>query len=1039
MADNITVDELSIEIEADASKAARQIDKLADSLSRLESASASISVLQRLSRACEELSAALSGPGFANLAKLRNLKIGVKEGEVAALRDASSALGQLSTSPEKAAALASAMAAFDGIKVSKTLSTNLDGLVDAVNRIPQDTGNIVSTALALKNLDGVKVTKAAVENIGRLPEQLAKFEAVDMDAVAPKIKAVASALSPMLTQVRSAGPALSSLNSVLRQTGYQSSALRAEIDGTTVAVRRQRQEVGMGGRAWGAFSGTIGSIRAKTVGMVAGFAALRNGFMRVIEPTNQYVEDMNLFAASMGAATQEATEFAQKCQDLMGIDMGQFARNQGIFQTLITGMGETSEKANVMSRNLTQLGYDIASFYNINTEEAMLKIQSGIAGELEPLRRLGWDLSDARMNLELTKMGIDATTQEMTQAEKVALRYYLIMHQVTITHGDMARTIASPANQLRVLQAQVTLAARAIGNLLIPALNMILPYAIAAVKAIRFLAIELASLFGIDATFEVDYSTLDTSGIASGSDAMDGLGDSAEGAKEKVEELKNTVMGFDELNKMQAATSGGGAGGGKGDDAGGVGLDLPVDGYDFFAGLTDDISERTDKMARDAIAAMQKMLPWIGMIGSAIAGWKIGKLLSDLGLMPRKLKNIAGLAMAAGGAFKYGHDFCDAWINGLDWSKLSNLLLDTAILAGGLALAFGPVAGAVGAALGITGIGVLGLKGFFEEGATSSNVFATALMNPFFAVMEVIPGVSEAFQIFGSRMMAFWSELGSGILNGFQTGDWSGVPDAFWNLFDGLAQDYTAWGEDCSAWWRETLGNWEASVNEWGNGVSRYWSDVFNGMGRGVAEWAFGVVDEWENLKHAAQWCGEQVGKFMSDPVGGIKKAWSGICTWFDSNIVAPLAAAFWAIPDGIRSAINSVIGMINGVKISIPEPVASAIGLSSIGFNIPYLAQGGQIDAGQLFVARESGPELVGTMGGRTTVANNGQIIDGIRQGVIEAMTVAHAAFGGDGGSGSTGPITVNVQVDGQTVGTVAFRNIDDMQRRGALPAWQF
>ena len=63
--------------------------------------------------------------------------------------------------------------------------------------------------------------------------------------------------------------------------------------------------------------------------------------------------------------------------------------------TLITGMGETAERANVMSRQLTQLGYDIASFYNIDVADAMAKIQSGIAGELEPLRRIGWDLSDA--------------------------------------------------------------------------------------------------------------------------------------------------------------------------------------------------------------------------------------------------------------------------------------------------------------------------------------------------------------------------------------------------------------------------------------------------------------------------------------------------------------------------------------------------------------------------------------------------------------------------------------------------------------------
>lgn len=1022
MADDITVDELSIEIATDASKAVRQLDKLANSLSKLESASASISTLNRLDSACGKLAETMASPGFSEIAKLRNLKIGVREGDASAITAVSAAIGGIdATGASKASALAAAMDALGGMKVSKTLGANLGSLADALLRMPQDTGNVVSASLALKNLDGMRISKASVDNIGRIPEQLAKFGEADVDAVAPKVKAVASALSPMLAQVRSAGPALSSLNSVLRQTGYQSSELRAGIDGTTVAVRRQRQEVGLGSRAWSSFSGTIGSIRTRTVGMIAGFAALKNGFMRLIEPTNQYVEDMNLFAASMGDATAEAAEFAQKCQDLMGIDMAQFARNQGIFQTLITGMGETSEHANVMSRNLTQLGYDIASFYNIDVEDAMLKIQSGVAGELEPLRRLGWDLSDARMNLELTKLGIEANTQQMTQAEKVALRYYLIMNQVTITHGDMARTIASPANQLRVLQAQVTLAARSIGNLLIPALNLILPYAIAAVKAVSLLAQALADLFGIDATFEVDYSSLDTSGIATGSDALGDLGNSADDANEKVKELKNTVMGFDELNKMQASESGGSGSAAGGAGGAGVGLDIPLDGYDFFEGLTDDISERTDKMARDAIEAIKSMLPWIGMVASALAGWKIGSFLQDLWLLGKRLRPIAGLAIAAAGAFKLGYDTADTWENGINWERLGNLIFDTTLLAIGLGLAFGPVGAAIGAAIGFATIGFLGLTDFFKNSANEANVCATALSTPFFAVLEVIPGVSDAFRVFGSSMMTFWEELGAGILNGIETGDWSGVPAAFSNLWDNLY----------------------GGLTDWGAGVGEYWYGMFPELGDAVAEWAANVIGYWDRMGHAAQWVGEQIREFLSDPVGHLKAAWSGLTGWFDAKVIQPTRWMANSFLGTIESGINWPIRALNQVKIDLPDWARELTGWQSIGFSIPEVriprfANGGQIDSGQLFVARESGPELVGTMGGRTTVANNDQIVDGIRQGVLDALTVAHAAFGSEDRGGGSGPITVNVQIDGKTVGTVAFKSIDDMQRRGALPAWQ-
>lgn len=158
-----------------------------------------------------------------------------------------------------------------------------------------------------------------------------------------------------------------------------------------------------------------------------------------------------------------------------------------------------------MSKNLTQLGYDLSSFFNISVEDAMQKLQSGISGELEPLRRLGYDLSQARLEATALSLGIDKSVQSMTQAEKAELRYYAIMTQVTTAQGDLSRTLEAPANQLRVLSAQFNMAARAIGNIFIPALNTILPYAIAVVQVIREIANAIASLFGFEMT-EVDYS-----------------------------------------------------------------------------------------------------------------------------------------------------------------------------------------------------------------------------------------------------------------------------------------------------------------------------------------------------------------------------------------------------------------------------------------------------------------------------------------------------------------------------------------------------
>lgn len=101
--------------------------------------------------------------------------------------------------------------------------------------------------------------------------------------------------------------------------------------------------------------------------------------------SNEYIEDINLFTVAMGDAADESFNFAQKVNNLMSIDISEWVRNQGVFKSIASGFGVVTEKANLMSKNLTQIAYDISSFYNIDIDKAMTKVQSGISGELEPL------------------------------------------------------------------------------------------------------------------------------------------------------------------------------------------------------------------------------------------------------------------------------------------------------------------------------------------------------------------------------------------------------------------------------------------------------------------------------------------------------------------------------------------------------------------------------------------------------------------------------------------------------------------------------
>ena len=313
-----------------------------------------------------------------------------------------------------------------------------------------------------------------------------------------------------------------------------------------------------------------------------------------IGESTQYVEDLNLFTVSMGEFVDEAKSYADTVSELMGIDPAEWMRNQGIFMTLATGFGVASDRANIMSKNLTQLGYDLSSFFNLDTEEAFQKLESGLAGELEPLRRLGYDLSVARLQQEAYALGIEKKVTAMTQAEKAELRYYTIMTQVTKSHGDMARTLEAPANQLRIFKAQVTQVARSLGNVFIPALNAVLPYAIAFVKAIRMIADAMSNFFGF-ALPEIDYSSLDS--LVGGTDDLtDGLED----ASKKAKKLKQNLLGIDELNIISPETSDGSDTSVSG---GGLGFELPT--YDF---LGDAISSRVDAV----FGGMKKWLEDIG-------------------------------------------------------------------------------------------------------------------------------------------------------------------------------------------------------------------------------------------------------------------------------------------------------------------------------------------------------------------------------------------------------------------------------------------
>jgi phage-related protein len=445
-----------------------------------------------------------------------------------------------------------------------------------------------------------------------------------------------------------------------------------------------------------------------------------NVLKKFITESSNYVENVNLFTVSMGEYATEAQRYAETVGEAMGIDPGEWMRNQGVFMTLATGFGVASDRAATMSKNLTQLGYDISSFYNLNMEEAMKKLQSGLAGELEPLRRIGYDLSQAKLAATALSLGIEKTVSSMTQAEKAELRYYAIMTQVTTSHGDMARTLNAPANQLRIFKSQLTMAAREIGNVFIPMLNNILPTAIAVVKVIRILSSHIASLLGFEMP-EIDYS---------GVDSMGGLNEELEEGAENAKKLKNYMMGFDELNVIDPTS-------GVDDEDLSSSFDFELPEYDFMEGLIDSkvnaivekmkewlgITGEIDSWADLLETRFGNILELVKSIGTLIITWKVASWINSLSTGIGKLKGdiqksgltkilvgitiaVTGFELEKAGAYELG-------LNGLDLDSLLKTAIGSALGIAGSLLVFGT--GPLGWTVGI-GLALVALISGFEMG-----------------------------------------------------------------------------------------------------------------------------------------------------------------------------------------------------------------------------------------------------------------------------------------------------------------------------------
>lgn len=359
------------------------------------------------------------------------------------------------------------------------------------------------------------------------------------------------------------------------------------------------------------------------------FQSAANVMASWFNESNDYIETLNLFNVTMGDAADQASDFAEKVQDLMGIDIAEWMEYQGKFKQLSSGFGVASESANIMSQNLTQLSYDMASFFNTDVETAFDKLSSAMAGQVKGLREFGIDVTVASLQEYALSKGIEKTVRSMSQGEKALLRYNYIMEKSINMQGDMARTIITPANALRILDAQLTQLKRALGNIVSALVVNVIPYVQAFVQLITEAAQKLALFFGFKIQ-EIDYSGLGSGFVDETEDAEESL----EGASDTLKKIKKQLMGFDEINLLSnpdADSAAGGAGGG-----GGV-LDVEPLEYDFLKGLDTGKAEEIYNTIKRMLSPLKKIWNYLDDYEDTIT--TVLGILATFGII-KWLKNI---------------------------------------------------------------------------------------------------------------------------------------------------------------------------------------------------------------------------------------------------------------------------------------------------------------------------------------------------------------------------------------------------------------
>lgn len=690
----------------------------------------------------------------------------------------------------------------------------------------------------------------------------------------------------------------------------------------------------------------------------------------------------------------------------LGLDITQMTNYAAGIAQVTNSVGMAGEASVVTSKALSMLAGDMSSFRNQDLSTVMNNFSSGLIGQSRALYKYGIDTTNATLQQYALANGVNKSVSEMSQSEKMQLRMLAILDQSRVSWGDLAKTINSPSNQLRLLNNNFKALARTVGNMFLPVVAKVLPYVNGLVIAIRRLFEWTASMLGINLK-----DVIKDSGVGS-TDAFDGLeedannadtavgniGDSADKSSDSVKKLAKQLMGFDELNVINTNDTGSSSKNDKNNNGDSAPIDLTSQLSDALADYEKVWNKAYKNMTNDAEKFADKLTKLFknawksgngSDIGTAIAKWinkgidwvnkhtgqfangckKIANILAtSVNGFVRKLK-WSGLGKAIGNSMKAVIEaethFFDTvnWLNlGKGIAKSLNAWIATGViqslfrntaskLRAAIELAFGAITTFKFDKLG-TAIGQ-GINDFFKKmNKKNKQTGLNGWQELAASISDGIKGIATT--ITTALATVNWENVGQSIAD-FITGiDWAGV---VWSLAKMVAALVKAIGEAIAA---ETKRNPISGVIT-------------------VAISAFIIRSGW---------------KKMLSKILGSQTASSGIGVYVQRAVVRGVNWIALKKNLALSKLASKIGGMAKGIKVEIPKVVGSVkewaieklnesvlkdrLGNAANGINVIIKKVGAKIskwaigkDGGALVQLKESIKKALGVSGGTLNVSN--------------------------------------------------------------------